>query len=219
MWKSRPAMSHEPRVSSQPWWRISHLPFQPWRSGHLLPASTHTYTHCLLLLLLLWERRHALKSQAGFPEENLVQTPSRSQHTPNADKLLFWCATPPECKWTLARPYANIAPLHIRLTSDHFGSLMLQLIKGAGYRLTTFFFTVMQRNRTWLNPKDLTFTICCRRPFPYLSRVWFSFRSVSAAPGEEIRTHWSTLIAQIYRETSEWMYLAFVLHQELVRNN
>lgn len=48
---------------------------QPWRSGHLLPASTHTYTHCLLLLLLLWERRHALKSQAGFPEENLVFKP------------------------------------------------------------------------------------------------------------------------------------------------
>lgn len=50
----------------------------PWRSGHLLPASTHTYTHyllLLLLLLLLWERRYALKSQAGFPEENLVFRP------------------------------------------------------------------------------------------------------------------------------------------------
>lgn len=64
----------------------------------------------------------------------------------------------------------------------------------------------------WLNPKHLTFTICSRRPFLYLSRVWFSFRSgcrkhgrgaVSAAPGEEIRTDWSALIVQIYREMCE----------------
>lgn len=49
----------------------------------------HTHTHCLLLLQLLWERQHALKSQASFPEENLVfSPPSSSRHTPNADKGL-----------------------------------------------------------------------------------------------------------------------------------
>lgn len=88
--------TNKPYVSLQPWWscvrRTSHLPapaLEIWA-----PTScfhTHIHTHCLLLLLLqlLWERQHALKSQAGFPEENLVfSPPSSSRHTPNADKGL-----------------------------------------------------------------------------------------------------------------------------------